>query len=65
MKTQHQGKVVAERDEGGWLIMLPDGSVEFRNTRSAAEVLAKAWFAKHVSPDAIGVGEIEWRGDGQ
>ena len=62
--VQNQGKIIAEReDDGGYLIMFPDGEIVGASTRTKAEAKAKAWFKKHVDKNAVGVGVIEWRNE--
>lgn len=60
-KPVEQGKVVAEESEDGWLVMLPDGSVEFLRSRRAVERHAKKYFEDNLPPQSIGIGTIEWR----
>jgi hypothetical protein len=61
IKIADQGKVVIEPDCGGFLIMLPDGNVVWKETRRLAEGVARRWFKTHLAKGNIGVGEIEWR----
>ncbi len=60
--VQHQGKIVAEFDGRGWLIMYPDGSVEGGAiSRDEVEQRAKAWFKLNINPEVVGVGMVEYK----
>ncbi len=50
-------RVVAERDGRGWLVMWPDGSVEWLATKRA--VLAAV--ARRIGTASVLVTEVEWR----
>lgn len=60
-KPVQQGKVVAEADGDGWLIMFPDGTVDSAGSRKAVERKAKKWFETNLPDKSIGIGSIEWR----
>ena len=60
-----QGKAIAEKqDEGGWLVMLPDGEVVHRNSIAAVERTVRRYAANHADANAINALEVEWRGRG-
>jgi hypothetical protein len=60
VKVTKQGKAVIEPDSGGFRIMLPDGAVVWKETKTLAENVARRWF-KANAQDGIAIGEIEWR----
>lgn len=60
-KVVYQGMIVAERDGQGFLMMFPDGKIEFAVDRQTAEKKATKWMQKNLDKEAIGVGKIEWR----
>ena len=57
----NQGKVVAQEDESGWLLMTPDGVVEHAKNRAIAQRLARSWFRRNLGSAQVGTGRIEWR----
>ena len=59
--VHNQGMAIVEETSDGFMILLPDGSIEIRGTRASAEKCVKAWFKKNVQEGAIVVGTIEWR----
>ena len=61
MTKATQGTVVIEPDEGGYLVMTPDGEVVWKPTKAAAERHARAWFKAHLDGADVGIGDIEWR----
>ena len=56
-----QGKCVVEKDGRGYLVMFPDGVIEYAPSRDAAEKRCKRWFRENLESTDIGIGEIEWR----
>jgi hypothetical protein len=56
-----QGKVIVQREEGYWLVLMPDDQVVSTKSRKLAERRARTWFAQHLHPGVIGIGTIEWR----
>lgn len=60
-----QGKVVVEsqskQDGGGFLVMTPEGRVEWFRTKRSAEKHAMQWFKSNLGDAAAGIGVIEWR----
>lgn len=63
-----QGLTVIEPDdEGGYLIMYPDGTIGHAVTRRAAERKVKHWYKCNLGPSGMkmGIGRIEWRTPGK
>lgn len=56
-----QGKVVVEPDGNAFLVMTPDGSIQFARNKKSAEKIARAWFQANLNGSKVGIGEIEWR----
>lgn len=56
-----QGKLIAEPDGDGFLVMFPDGNVQFFHDKPAVEKAAKAFAETHSDPEAINALLIEWR----
>lgn len=62
IETVKQGKTVIELDDDGFLVMHPDGSVEWSATKAKAERVARNWYQTDLGKGCkIGLGEIEWR----
>jgi len=61
-KPRALGKCVCEAQaKGGFLIMFPDGTIEFAKSRKQADKKCRDWFAADVDSKGVGVGIIEWR----
>jgi hypothetical protein len=68
-KTVDQGKVVVQPDTArtgkggktGFLMMFPDGVIEWKPDKASVERAAKSWFKKNLKPSDVGIGKIEWR----
>lgn len=56
-----QGKCVVQPDGGGFLIMLPDGGIEWVENKKKTEAKCAKWFKANMPASGFGVGEIEWR----
>lgn len=65
-----QGKaVVEEQNAGGFMVMMPDGAVQFAMTKKDAERRLNVWFKRDLerlvkttrTDGLIGIGIIEWR----
>jgi hypothetical protein len=63
IETVQQGKTVVEKDDGGYLIMHPDGNIAGASTKARAEVIARRWYRANLGDHGckMGIGEIEWR----
>jgi hypothetical protein len=60
--VHNQGKVIAEIDEdGGVLILYPDGEIVGAGNRDTAERKIKIWAKRNQHRNAINVATIEWR----
>lgn len=62
-KVVAQGKVIAEADGVGWLIMFPDGQIVGVSSRAKAEAKISRWLKRNLRDNAggIGVSTVEWR----
>jgi len=59
---QEQGKIIVEKqEEGDFLMMFPDGRVDFKLNKIDVERAAKYYFQKNCIPENMGIGTIEWR----
>jgi len=63
VKVKDQGKIIAQAEGNGWLMMTPDGNVKYIRSRKGADIFCKKWFEKNLdqSGKEIGIGKIEWR----
>lgn len=59
IRVKHQGTVIVEYDaDNGYIIGLPDGSVEFSTTKKGVERIAKKWSKDNI-PSGYGAGVLE------
>lgn len=54
------GRAVCQETEGGFLIMLPTGQIEFRSSATDAERLCRKFFKRKCPPNEISFGTIIW-----
>jgi hypothetical protein len=54
------GLAVCQEIDGGFLVMLPSGEIEFKASRVLAEKLCKRFFAAKCPADAVSFGSIRW-----
>ncbi len=63
LNIRNQGRAIVENSEGGFLMMLPDGQVEWAPTREEIERRFRAWARRNrrATGADIGLMEVEWR----
>jgi hypothetical protein len=56
-----QGKIIAQEDDGGFLVMFPTGDIVGASTRAKALRKIKAWCSENQHGDAVNFATVEWR----
>jgi len=60
--THNQGKIIAEQDDDGFLILFPNGIIEAAPSRKTAERKIKSWCSANAATgNNISFAVVEWR----